>query len=328
MLTALSEGVSLRTKHKNKHALAKALLFISVVLGGLSAYISHFLKGNNVAPLNPKGSIATEQAHLIFLAVSLVLAVAVPTVLLLYFVAWKYRESNSKSTYKPSARHGKAFVFTIWAIPTLAMFVLALILVPITQRLDPKKPVDNGTAPITIQVVALRWKWLFLYPEQQIATVNSITIPKNQPVTFELTADETPMSSFWIPNLGGQLYAMTGHVNRLNLMATEIGEYPGSSAEINGVGFAGMRFTAKVTSERDFKIWVNRVKSTPNWLDGSTYANLSKPSEDEPAASYSTYDSDLYNKVVMKYMGAHANHQSSDMSGMDMTSMNNAGQAQ
>jgi cytochrome o ubiquinol oxidase subunit II len=319
MVNARSKGVSLRTKHSDRHALAKALLLLSVVLGGLGAYIAHFLKGNNIAPLNPKGSIATEQAHLIFLAVAIVLAVAVPTVLLLYFVAFKYRETNSKSMYKPSARHGKAFVFAIWGIPTVAMIVLAMILVPVTRHLDPKKPVDNGKPPITIQVIALRWKWLFLYPEQQIATVNSITIPKDQPVTFELTADETPMSSFWIPNLGGQLYAMTGHVNRLNLMGTTVGEYPGSSAEINGPGFAGMRFTANVVSEQDFDTWVKQVKftSSPHWLDASAYATLGKPSEDVPATSYSGYDSDLYNKVVMKYMGSHAGHQTDDMSGMN-----------
>lgn len=306
----------MRTKHKNKHSVAKALLFVCLLVGGVGAYIWHFLKGSNVATLNPKGSVAAEQAYLIYLAVAIVLIVAVPTLIILYFIAWKYRASNSKAAYKPEAKHGKAFTFSIWAIPTLAMLILAIILVPVTQRLDPKKPIDNGRAPITIQVVALQWKWLFLYPEQQIATVNYITIPKNQPVTFELTADETPMSSFWIPNIGGQMYAMTGHVNRLNLMATEIGEYPGASAEINGQGFAGMRFTANVTSESDFENWVHRVRSDSNRLDNSAYTSLRNPSEDEPAASYSTYAPDLYNKVVMKYMGTHDSHKTDDSSGI------------
>ena len=308
MLTTFGEGVSLRKKHKNKHSVAKASLFVFVLLGGLSAYIIYFLKHSNVATLNPKGSVAAEQAHLIYLAVVIVLAIAVPTLVLLYFVAWKYRASNNKATYRPIASHGKAFVFSIWAIPTLAMLILAIILVPITQRLDPKKPVNNGKAPITIQVVALRWKWLFLYPEQQIATLNNITIPKDQPVTFELTADDAPMSSFWIPNVGGQIYAMTGHVNRLNLMATETGEYHGASAEINGPGFAGMRFTASVVSEQDFEKWIHHIKREPKQLDDLAYNILRKPSENEPAGSYYAYTPDLYNKVVMKYMGAHTNH--------------------
>jgi cytochrome o ubiquinol oxidase subunit II len=292
---------------------------IGAVLGGLGAYFYYFLKGNNVAVLNPKGLVAAEQANIIYLSVAIVLAVAIPTVGLLYFVAWKYRESNSNASYKPKGPPSRTFVFTIWALPTVVMLIMAIILVPVTRRLDPKKPVDSGTAPITIQVVALRWKWLFLYPEQQIATVNNITIPKDQPVTFELTADDSPMSSFWIPNLGGQLYAMTGHVNRLNLMGTEIGQYNGGSAEINGPGFAGMRFTANVTSDHDFKTWVNSIKSKSNWLNDSAYTDLSKPSEDEPAASYSSYAPDLYNKIIMKYMGSHASHHTSNE---DMTGTN------
>ncbi|MDB5169365.1 MAG: ubiquinol oxidase subunit [Candidatus Saccharibacteria bacterium] len=305
------------TQHKHKHAVAKAILFLGVVFGGLGAYIVHFTKDIRVGPLTTKGPIAAEQANLIYLSLGIVLAVLVPTILLLYFFAWKYRESNNKAVYKPGAHHGKAFVMTMWIFPTLVMLVLAFILVPVTRRLDPRKPVNNGTAPITIQVVALRWKWLFLYPEQQIATVNSVTIPKDQPVTFELTADETPMSSFWIPNLGGMLYAMTGHVNRLNLMATAIGDYSGSSAEINGAGFAGMRFTANVTSKQDFGKWVNQVQYKTNPLDDTAYANLRKPSEAAPVTTYSTYAPDLYNTIIMKYMG--------DMSGMDMSSMNHEG---
>lgn len=285
-------------------------MFLVFVLGGLSAYVVHFLKGVTVGPLTTKGTIATEQANLIYLSVGIVLAALIPTVVVLYFFAWKYRESNNKAAYKPEARQSRRFVIGIWLFPTLVMLLLALILVPVTRRLDPRKTVDNGAAPMTIQVVALRWKWLFLYPEQQIATVNSLTIPKNRPVTFELTADDAPMSSFWIPNLGGMLYAMTGHVNRLNLMATDIGTYQGSSAEINGPGFAGMRFTANVTSEQDFTKWVNQVQYKPNPLDGTTYKNLLQPSEDMPAMSYSTYAPDLYNTIVMKYMGAthHEGH--------------------
>src|SRR3989344_4177726 len=119
----------------------------------------------------------------------------------------------------------------------------------------------------------MRWKWLFIYPEQGIATVNFVQIPVNRPIQFELTADETPMSSFWIPNLGGQLYTMTSHVNRLNLMADTPGEYTGSSAEINGAGFAGMKFTARVGSQEDFDRFVQNVKRYPSVLNTTTYNN-------------------------------------------------------
>ena len=308
----------LSTKHKNKHNVAKAILFVIVLLGGVGAFIAYFAQGNNAAPLNPKGVIAAQQSHLMFMSASIVMAVAVPTVLLLYFFAWKYRESNNKATYHSEAHHGKLFVVSIWLIPTIAMLVLAIILVPVTRKLDPKKSVVTDRAPITIQVVALRWKWLFLYPEQQIASVNTLTIPKDQPVVFELTADDAPMSSFWIPNLAGQLYAMTGHVNRLNILATQNGDYPGSSAEINGKGFAGMRFITHVTSDQDYKTWLNQVKGSSGGLDMAAYNHLLQPTEDQPAATYSGYADDLYNKVIMKYMGSHAGH--------DMSSMSHEGQ--
>ena len=297
------KGFTLSNKHKNKHAVAKAILFVFVLLGSVGAYIAHFGHGNE-SQLNPKGLVAAQQAHLMFISAFIVLVVIVPTLLLLYFIAWKYRASNSKASYRSEARHTKPFVFTIWAIPTAAMLLLAIILIPVTHKMDPKNQAANGRTPITIQVVALRWKWLFLYPEQQIATVNTITIPKDQPVTFELTADDAPMSSFWIPNLAGQLYAMTGHVNRLSMVASDIGTYPGRSAEINGAGFADMRFTAHVTSEQDFQQWANQVKATSGPLDQSTYGSLSKPTEAVPASSYSTYAPDLYNTIIMKYMGS------------------------
>ena len=151
----------------------------------------------------------------------------------------------------------------------------------------------------------MRWKWVFIYPEQQIATVNFVNVPVGTPVTFELTADEAPMSSFWIPNLGGQLYSMTGHVNRLNLMAEEAGDYPGSSAEINGAGFAGMKFTARASQPKDFDAWVQRVKQSSDVLDAASYKSLVQPSENNPAVFYSAYDNDLYDTVVTKYMGSH-----------------------
>jgi cytochrome o ubiquinol oxidase subunit 2 len=150
----------------------------------------------------------------------------------------------------------------------------------------------------------MQWKWLFIYPEQNIATVNFVQIPEDTPVEFELTADEAPMSSFWIPNLGGMLYAMTGHNNRLHLIADTPGDYPGSSAEINGAGFAGMQFTARASSRGDFDQWLQKVKRSPAVLDGAEYAKLLKPSENNPAAFYSATEEGMYDKVLKKYMGS------------------------
>jgi cytochrome o ubiquinol oxidase subunit 2 len=165
---------------------------------------------------------------------------------------------------------------------------------------------------LKIQVISLSWKWLFLYPEQGIATVNFVQIPVDTPVEFEMTADEVPMSSFWIPNLGGQLYTMTSHSNRLNLMSDTIGDYPGSTPEINGIGFAGMKFTTRVSSNDDFEKWAQTVKQSPDSLDDSTYKELLRPSESNPVALYSAFESDLYDNVIMKYTGSMEGHSQSD----------------
>ncbi len=272
--------------------------------------MAFLLRGKNIAVLHAQGSIASQQRNLMLFVLAIVLSIAVPTVVMLYFMAWRYRESNQTSTYHPEVTHGTAFNVFIWALPTIFIIILAFVLVPATHKLQPSRAIASDVKPITIQVMALRWKWLFIYPDQQIATVNYVQIPKDVPVVFDLTADEAPMSSFWIPNLGGQLYAMTGHVNRLNLMATALGEYKGRSAEINGPGFSGMLFTTKVTSRTDFDAWVLKTRFGNPTLNKTAYDSLLRPSQDNPAASYAAIDATLYGKAVMKYMGSH-NHQMS-----------------
>lgn len=258
----------------------------------------------NRAVLNPKGPIAAEQLNLILISTGVLLAIAIPTLFLLYFFAWKYRDTNSKATYDPDTKNGKLFAFTIWAIPTIIMFIMVAILVPATHKLEPRKQIVSANKPLTIQVVAMRWKWVFIYPEQNLATVNYVQIPTDTPIIFELAADEAPMSSFWIPNLGGQLYAMTGHVNTLNLMAEEPGEYPGSSAEINGPGFAGMKFIAYADTKEGFDDWVKEVKSTQGVLDSNEYKKLLKPSENNKPTYYAIAQTDLFDSLLLKYTGA------------------------
>lgn len=278
------------------------LLFIGLVL-----LVAILLQGVDVALFSPKGLIAREQHGLMLVSAALLLVIAVPTLFLLYFIAWKYRESNEKATYAPLASHGKFFVFSVWAIPSVFMLVLASVMLPATHKLAPQKPINSSIQPLKIQVVAMRWKWLFIYPEQNIATVNFVQVPVGTPVQFELTADEAPMNSFWIPHLGGQLYAMTGHVNRLNLMAAEAGDYSGSAAEINGAGFAGMKFVTRASSTEDFDQWVQTVRQSSEVLDSAGYKKLLSPSENNPAAFYANAEPDLYDNLLLKYNGDH-NH--------------------
>jgi cytochrome o ubiquinol oxidase subunit 2 len=298
----------------------KTVRFVVLGIILLVLVIRELLRGTDVELFNPKGFVAHEQLNLMLLIGGILLAIAIPSLFLFYFFAWKYRETNPKAVHDPHPRHGKYLVLTMWAIPTVFMIVLATIMWSATHRLVPQKALAGNGNPLVVQVVAMRWKWLFLYPEQQIATVNFIQIPTGRPVQFELTADDAPMSSFWIPHLGGQLYAMTGHINRLNLVADTEGDYRGSSAEINGAGFAGMKFTARASSQEDFDQWTQEVRASSGVLDGPGYNKLLQPSENNQAAAYTMADQDLYDTVLMKYaMNGHGLHNSNSSNNLNDT---------
>jgi cytochrome o ubiquinol oxidase subunit II len=293
------------TKHKNKFSQGRPVMLTLLGLVGLGLVIAVLLRGTDIVLLNPRGLIAGEQRRLMVTSTLILLGFAVPVLFFLYFFAWKYRETNQKAIHNPNASHGKLPVVAFWGLPTIIMLVLASLMIPATFRLEPQDSIQAAKDPLTIQVVALRWKWLFIYPEQNIATVNYVEIPVNTPVQFELTADETPMSSFWIPHLGGQLYAMTEHVNRLNLMADTLGDYEGSAAEINGSGFAGMRFNTHVSTQEDFDKWVQETERSTNFLNTLEYEKLLKPSKNNKAVFYSHPDPKIYSTILSKYTGSH-----------------------
>lgn len=295
---------------KNTRTIGRSWLVLLILLPLVDfvLFIRYVLHGHNLVLFNPQGRIAKAQHSLMLYVAGVLLTIAIPTLTLLYFTAWKYRESNKKATYLPSANHGTLFNFSLWAIPAGVMVMLAVVMWPAAHKLQPRNALISDVKPLTIQVISLRWKWLFIYPEQNIATVNYVQIPVNTPIQFELTADETPMSSFWIPSLGGQLYSMTGHVNQLNLMADSVGSYTGSSAELNGAGFAEMKFTAQASNASDFHYWIQEVKRTPAVLDTATYANLVKPSQNNSMSFYSAYENGLYDTVLSKYIGPVGGH--------------------
>lgn len=296
------------TKRTDKPSRANTVTLLFLGLAGLGLCIAILLRDKNVALFKPAGQVAKQEHSLMLFSVVALLAIAVPTMFLMYYFAWKYRESNEKTAHNPHASHGKLLVVSIWAVPSIFVIVLASVMWPAAHKLAPNQALANDAQPITIQVVAMRWKWLFIYPEQHIATVNFVQVPVGTPVRFELTADEAPMSSFSIPRLGSQLYAMTGHQNQLNLVADTPGDYPGRSAEINGAGFAGMQFVARASSQQDFNSWVQHVKRSTDVLDTTGYEKLLRPSQDNPAAYYSHAQSDLYSKLVIKYIGTHGGH--------------------
>ena len=251
---------------------------------------------------DPQGPIAGQERNLIILAVLLMLLIAVPMLILLYTFAWKYRAGNKKAKYDPEHVGNLWKQLAWWAIPAALIAVIAVINWKSTHALDPYKPITSSNPPLTIQVVALEWKWLFFYPAQGIATVNYIQFPEQTPVHFELTAD-APMSSFWIPQLGSQIYAMTAMQTQLDLEASSTGEYVGKDTEINGAGYAGMTFVARSTSQADFDAWVAAVKNSSNTLTMDEYNNtLLPPSTYVPEAFYSSVPPGLYDTILMKYM--------------------------
>lgn len=280
-------------------------IVISIVIASIFAGVGLwlYLADKEVAVFNPQGIIASQQRDLIVFTLLLSVVVVVPVFVLLGLFAWKYREGGN-ARYTPDVEGNRWLEVLWWGIPIIIIGVLSVITWVSTHQLDPYKPIDSQEKALKVQVVALQWKWLFLYPEQKIATVNELKIPTGTPVNFELTAD-APMSAFWIPNLGSQVYAMSGMSTKLSLRADRPGQYRGTNTNINGKGYAGMNFSVVAMPNRsDFDRWARQVEAEKghNHMDGTVYDELVKPSEKTPVTYYHLHDTELYDKIVNKYM--------------------------
>lgn len=274
---------------------------LALSIAGLLCVLFYMISDNLFAVLEARGVIAQQQKDLLIFATLLMLLIIVPVFFMTFYFAYKYREGNKKSRYTPNWDTNKQIEFAWWAVPFVIIFILSVVAFRTSHSLDPYKPINAEIKPINVQVVALQWKWLFIYPEQNLATVNYLQLPKDTPIIFSITSD-APMNSFWIPQLGGQIYAMPGMSTKLNLMANEVGTYRGSSANISGEGFAKMAFEVNVGSEVDFYQWVAKSKTLKQNLSMSTYRQIALPSSDGPELTYSSVDKQLYDMVLMKYM--------------------------
>lgn len=296
-------------------------IFLAVVILGIITATTLYLRTVSIPVLQPRGPIGEKERNLIFFALGLSLIVVIPVFVLLFTFAWKYREGNPKRVkYSPDLEGNRIAETIWWLIPTALICVLSVVAWNSSHTLDPFKPIASKTPQMTIQVVSLNWKWLFIYPDQHIATVNFVQFPKNTPIDFEITSD-TVMNSFWIPQLGGQIYAMPGMITQLHLMASSDGNFNGSSANISGNGFAGMSFVAKASSEISFNQWVQSVKHTPNNLSLAAYNKLAEPSENNKVSYYSSEQQNLYDTIVMKYMTPQTNSAPQPTKGTNSTSM-------
>ncbi|GAL58552.1 cytochrome o ubiquinol oxidase subunit II [Pseudescherichia vulneris] len=303
------------------------------ILGMLSLITgAALLSGCDSALLDPKGQIGLEQRSLILTALGLMLIVVIPAIVMAIGFAWKYRASNKEAKYSPNWSHSNKVEAVVWTIPILIIIFLAVLTWKTTHALEPSRPLVHDAKPVTIEVIAMDWKWFFIYPEQGIATVNEIAFPANTPVEFKITSNSV-MNSFFIPRLGSQIYAMAGMQTKLHLIANEAGTYDGISANYSGAGFSGMKFKAIATPDAaTFNQWVAQAKQSPKVMnDMDAYNKLAAPSEYNKVEYFSSVKPNLFVDVINKFMGpgksmdvTQAEGEQNSHKGMEGMNMNHA----
>jgi cytochrome o ubiquinol oxidase subunit 2 len=267
--------------------------------------------GCNTVLLHPAGAVARQQGHLIVVATLLMLIVIIPVMALTVWFAWRYRKSNTRATYAPDWDHSTQLELVIWAVPLLIIIALGAVTWITTHTLDPYRPLKQETVaartaavkPLTVEVVALDWKWLFIYPEQGIAVVNDLAAPVDAPIDFKITAASV-MNSFFIPALAGQIYAMPGMETELHAVINRTGDFEGFSANYSGAGFSDMKFKFHGLSNHDFERWVQSAKASGQALDHNSYVQLERPSEHDPVRRYASVAPDLYDAIVARTVGS------------------------
>lgn len=263
------------------------------------------LGGCNFVVMNPAGDIAVQQRDLVIVSTVLMLIIIIPVMALTVFFAWKYRQANTAARYEPDWDHSTHLELVIWAMPLLIIICLGAITWSSTHLLDPYRRLDRiapGNAaslnePLVVEVVALDWKWLFIYPEYGVAAVNELAAPVDRPIRFKITATSV-MNSFYIPALAGQIYAMPGMETKLHAVINKPGTYEGFSANYSGAGFSHMRFAFHGVDEAGFDAWIAKAKANPDKLTRDAYLELEKPSEKVPARLYNAVDADLYKLIL------------------------------
>ena len=250
-----------------------------------------------IGVLNPKGPVGHAEMLILVNSVAIMLTIVIPTIVVTLFVAWWFRASNTRAVYQPNFVYSGQIELIVWAIPILVIVLLGGIAWIGSHDLDPPKPLVADVKPLEVQVVSLDWKWLFLYPEQGIATVNQLVIPAATPVHFELTSSSV-MNAFFVPQLGGMIYTMHGMRTNLNLLANEPGEFHGLSSNYSGNGFSGMNFTVHAVPPSAFASWVETAQQSPQTLDDAAYIAMSHPSEDVAPAIYKLGSPDLFRSIL------------------------------
>jgi cytochrome o ubiquinol oxidase subunit II len=271
-----------------RYAVLALALVGATALGGCSGGI-----------LDPKGPIAAAERLLLINSTAIMLVVVIPVIVATLAFAWWYRSSNTRATRGTDESYEQRIEFVTWSIPALTVILLGGVIWISSHQLDPRAPIPGESAPLRVDVVALDWKWLFIYPDHGVAAVNQLVIPVGTPVEFRLTS-ATVMNSFFVPQLGSQIYTMGGMTTHLNLLADKPGEYPGFSAMFSGDGFSDMRFVAKAVPAGDFNAWLEQVRGTGSALDDAGYGELAKPSKAVPPTTYRSVEPNLFERIIDK----------------------------
>ncbi|BBQ13794.1 TPA: ubiquinol oxidase subunit II [Stenotrophomonas maltophilia] len=264
------------------------------------------LSGCDWVLLDSKGMVGLAQRDLILICIGLMLIVVIPAIVLTFVFAWRYRAGNTKAKYMPDWSHSTKVEIVVWGVPLIIIAVLAVIVWKSTHELDPYKPLDVAGEPLHVDVIATDWKWVFVYPDLGIATVNQLNFPANRPLAFNITSNST-MNTFFIPQLGGQIYAMAGMRTQLHLIANEPGQFRGMSGNYSGHGFSNMKFIATASSNEDFERWVAEVRNAPAALSFTQFKALAAPSKNAPVQHFSSVEPLLFKKVIDQFIGVGEN---------------------
>lgn len=278
----------------------KPLRFVKLLplLLGLSAC--------DMVVLNPAGDVAAQQRDLLVMSTWLMLIIILPVMALTVIFAWRYRHNNREARYEPDWHHSMRLELVIWSLPLLIVICLGALTWLGTHLLDPYRPLDRisaekdipeDTRELQVEVVALDWKWLFIYPQYGVATVNELAVPVNKPLALRITASSV-MNAFYVPHLAGMIYAMPGMETRLHGVLNQPGESEGFSANYSGAGFSGMKFKVRSVSDTEFQRWIGMASSAQQSLTRDAYLQLAKPSEREPVRYFASVDKQLYDLIV------------------------------
>lgn len=267
-------------------------LGVALLSGGCGLY--------EASVFNPKGPIMLAERDLMFEAIGIMMVVIIPAFFLTALFLWRYRGTNRKARYTPNLAYYWPVEVVVWGVPTIIIIWLGFHLWHNTYKLDPYRAIDPSVKALEVEVIAQDWKWLFIYPEQDIAVVNELVFPAGRPLSLRITSD-TVMNSFMIQALGGQIFAMAGMQTKLHLLADEPGKFWGRNVQYSGTGFADQQFRAIATTKEDFDAWVEKVKGASATLDRPTYDALQKPSQKVPVTYYSGSEPNLFDTIIAKY---------------------------